>query len=541
MGSLDATHFLLNCTMIGWGACGAALLRRDGTHAIGLGLLLGAVLTGFDSLMSAPFGLPLAGWSLLSCAGLPRIAPRLSATSTWLSITVLAALLHLAHAATPLQPIVWGLRPLDLITAVGLASLLSRAAPEHRWPLGCTAASLLFTGTVGEVGAPAATLLLAAAPWPLLADMLRRHTRELGIATATSFATMLALNVRATAAHRDLDLGLAAIEDPLATLALIVLVFGFTLLFADATARREQAAAAAERVARNEQRPAATHLTPAEVVRDLRGPLTSMLAAAHLAQAATGTGATPKALTQLQDYGRQLAAAMNDIEELERLLGGEVAPADEVFDLPELLASCVTATIPFADDRDVTVRFDAASSLPQWHKGDPSRLQQLFTRVLQLAIEHCPTGRVDVFAATRDDRLSLSLLNGQGDVDNPDDLGVVFARELARVLGGELELRRRDNGGTEFRVTLPLVPAPDWEVDLLEEDELATREQQVLTNSDVRGKVLLVTSSSDHRKLLASMLAAVGADVDTAAGSAMGLHLLGGDNYDLILLDMQGS
>ena len=73
------------------------------------------------------------------------------------------------------------------------------------------------------------------------------------------------------------------------------------------------------------------------IVRELRQPLTSVLAAVHLAEGCDEDDAPNAKLAQLRSYGRQLATALADIDGLEQLLQGNVAVEALTYDLPELL------------------------------------------------------------------------------------------------------------------------------------------------------------------------------------------------------------
>lgn len=285
-----------------------------------------------------------------------------------------------------------------------------------------------------------------------------------------------------------------------------------------------------------------TGLTTSDVMRNLRNPLTSVVAAMQLADPGEDNLSQPNApaMMQLRTYSRQLSTAMADIEDLEALLHGEVDLADDVFNLQLLLRNCLAEVTPQTIEREVDIRYDASASLPQWVRGDPSRVRQLCSRVLQIATHRCTLGPVDICAASDNAHIHISLLNVHTDIEEHDGLGAVFARELARTMGGSLNITPRDNGGTEFSIKLPKELAPDWEIELLAEDAAATEQARPLASHRVSGNVLLITSNSDHQQLLSQIVGKTGAEVTTAGNRELAIAMLQEQAFDLLLLDMQG-
>ncbi|MGK0299576.1 MAG: signal transduction histidine kinase, partial [Planctomycetota bacterium] len=283
----------------------------------------------------------------------------------------------------------------------------------------------------------------------------------------------------------------------------------------------------------------ANHLSSTDIMRGLRTPLTSVLAAAQLAEGCSDQESSAATLVQLRSYGRQLAGAMSDIDDLGNLLRGELEVTETAFDLHEILSHCIHDITPVALEREVTLRYDASPSLPQWVQGDATRISQLFARVLQLATVRCTIGPVNISAASNDGKIHLALLNQHAGLEDPDGLGLMFARELAQALGGALHLRARDDGGSEFHIELPVQLAADWEIELLEVDAQKSAKPTSLADYQVRGNVLLITENHDHQHLLVRVLSQSGAVVTAAENRDMAVHVLDTTSYDLVLIDIQ--
>lgn len=282
-----------------------------------------------------------------------------------------------------------------------------------------------------------------------------------------------------------------------------------------------------------------TDLSCNDIMRDLRTPLTSVLAAAQLAEGCSDQDSTDATLLQLRTYGRQLACAMSDIDDLGDLHRDELELTQTAFDLHEMLSYCMHEVAPIALEREVTMRYDASPNLPQWVQGDANRMSQLFARVLQLSTVRCTIGPVDICAAASDGKIHIALLNQHAGLEDPDGLGVMFARKLAEALGGALHLRDRDDGGSEFHIEMPLQLAADWEIELLKDDAKKSTKPASLAGYQVCGNVLLITDNHDHQNLLVQVMSKSGAVVTAAENREMAVHVLDNTSYDLVLLDMQ--
>ena len=280
-------------------------------------------------------------------------------------------------------------------------------------------------------------------------------------------------------------------------------------------------------------------LSATDILQDLRAPLTSVLAALQISANDGNPESQSAAGIQLRTYGRQLAMAMADIEDLGVLLRGDINLSQDALHLGELLSSCIDELAPTMSDRELQLRFDLDPSLPPWLQGDPVRVRQLFSRVLQLATLRCSIGPVDVFASSDETNVHIVLLNYHAGVEDADALGMVFVQELTRTLGGLACLRARAQCGSEYHIVLPKVLPESWEIELQLGDAEASQQSQPHAALRVQGQVLLITDNHDHQTLLSKVLNQEGVEATTVAGRDLAMHVLPATQFDLVLLDMQ--
>jgi len=547
-----------------------------------------------------------AGAGTTPSAGLAGVLARSGLRLTTLGLA-LAALLHWLHGVMPgqvnfgFQAFDVGVVDAPVAILLTWLALRARGVPgDVRFLLLCTAIGRLAWLSSQPHGASIAAAAQVLGATPLLLRRLANEASTLAVATATAAAFAFTCLLRGTTQLQGTTPRLAGIDDPLLVVAFVIALLGAALMraygreahtsanvelaeaklapavaatattaeIATTNAPAEHAASPAqtaepgsllpELVAEPAAEPAlgtdadrtikaatstGTSLTARDVVRDLRSPITSMVAAVGLLSPGASADERRQQLSTLQEYGRQLSTALTDLDDFESLLRGTIDLAEDAFDLGQLLQACVDDVSPTLADRGLQLRLDPSPNLPRWVQGDPSRVRQLVTRLLHLATQHATIGTVDVTATAADGRLHVSILHRNATL--PEDgrsLGLMFCSQLALVLGGELRLQPVGENGFQLVLQLPHRAAPAWEVDLLEEDgerAAPTPAPGEAHSGEVRGRVLLVEDSADHQLLLGRLLDKAGAQVTTANNGDVALHLTGEQTFDLILLDMQ--
>lgn len=586
-----------------WGTVGGVLVRmrgeRPGTTVVGAGLLVGAMLLAVDTMRTTGRAIPLAGLALIASAWLahatrgPGLAPVLARNGLRLTTcgVVLLAVLHWLHGVFPTQAN-YGLPGFDVHVidgplALGAFWLALRGhgmAGDVRFLVFVTAAGQLVSFAAGHHGVAVAAGAQVLAALPLLLRRLANDPPALAVAAATAGLFAFTGLVRAQAELQRRPPRLAGIDDPLLVVATALALFGVALLRAygreeaglvmpkpalgttpserasakasdsrHATESSCQAPPPATAVSAPSNASTTTSETPTppqtaepraisanDIVRDLRGPITSMVAAVGLLSPDATADERRRQLDSLRSYGIQLSTALTDLSDFEQLLRGTVDLAEDAYDLSQLLHNCVDELTPMLADRGLQVRLDVSPTLPRWLLGDPSRVRQLLTRLLQLASQPANFGTLDV-SASADDSLHIVVMHQ--DATMPDDrqsLGFVFCAQLALVLGGELRLQPSNGNGFLLHLELPKSLAPAWEVDLLEVEPARPADSGASAAAQgVQGKVLLVEDSRDHQLLLGRLVTKAGAQVTTADSSELAVQLTESETFDLILLDMQ--
>jgi heavy metal sensor kinase len=217
----------------------------------------------------------------------------------------------------------------------------------------------------------------------------------------------------------------------------------------------------------------------ADASHELRSPLGAMRAAIDVAlQQPRGSEDYRNTLATLGEQCERLTALVNGLLLLARADAGEVVIQREAVDLAALARDVAEMYDPLADERGIQLTID--SSQPVTIAGDPSRLRQLVTNLLDNAIRFTnPGGSVTIHVESIDGRAILRIKDTgigipaehlphiferfyQADAARASGgggLGMSICSWIVKAHGGTIEADSEEASGTEFTVSLPLAPS----------------------------------------------------------------------------------
>jgi CheY-like chemotaxis protein/signal transduction histidine kinase len=243
----------------------------------------------------------------------------------------------------------------------------------------------------------------------------------------------------------------------------------------------------------------------ANMSHELRTPLNSMLILSNLLAENEGRNLTDKQVEYcktINSAGRDLLALINQVLDLSKIESGKQELRLEVVPLWELTEHARRMFDPLATDKGLGLAVELEEGLPETITTDRQRLEQVLTNLLGNAIKFTSSGQValrvrgprpetrlprGLTAATAvafevsDTGVGIAIADQERvfapfeQVEARTDrryggtgLGLAIARELAALLGGELQLDSTPGVGSTFTCLIPRVmaeragpPAPD--------------------------------------------------------------------------------
>ena len=290
---------------------------------------------------------------------------------------------------------------------------------------------------------------------------------------------------------------------------------------------------------------------------ELRTPLNGVLGYAQLLTMEGGLSARQaRGVDTIHQSGQHLLALINDILDLARIEAGHTELNPAPVNLSALLQSVVNLMRVKADEKRLTIGFDAGVDLPETVLADERVLRQVLLNLLGNAIKFTDKGTVGLRASAETRGTAQVLL--RLDVEDtgvgmrPDDLerifepfeqvgdvqrrsggtglGLAITRALVNDMGGQVQVSSEFGRGTRFRVELPLP--------LAQPAEAATRKAPgVARYKGPLQRVLVVDDAPANRALMCDFLTNAGFMVAQASDGSELLAAARSFRPHLILVD----
>ena len=217
------------------------------------------------------------------------------------------------------------------------------------------------------------------------------------------------------------------------------------------------------------------------VSHDMKTPLTAIQGWSQALQDGTAETAETRLMAAqvIQQEAQRMTRMVNELLALARLDSGQLKLKREAVELQLLLATVQRNLMPLAQQKGVELTFESRP-VPTI-LGDPDRLTQIFTNLVDNGLTHTPSGgRVHLFLRPNGQWVEIGVQdNGKGIAPEalprvferfyqveksrtrPDDqrgsgLGLAIAKQLVEAHSGRIELHSQLGQGSRFTVYLPI-------------------------------------------------------------------------------------
>lgn len=295
---------------------------------------------------------------------------------------------------------------------------------------------------------------------------------------------------------------------------------------------------------------------------EIRTPIIGILGSLDLLEASELNQQQAANISIIRECGEQLLQIADNFLELSKSKSEQIAIDLEPCNLQELCSSSVKRVEVLLRRKGLEFELYIDSLLPAKVMLDKSRVQQLIFNLLDNAIKFTPKGKVELRAkihpadssrllfSISDTGIGIapSLLNTVFEpftqLDNSNTrqyggtgLGLYICRNLAKLMGGEMQLESRLAIGTKASFSLPLIEAEEKLIEAPLELESKNRDDSLLVFNPTR--VLLVEDNPLNQRIVGQMLHNYGFDVIMAANGLEALNILQKSPISIILMDMQ--
>ncbi|MEY4631344.1 MAG: Sensory/regulatory protein RpfC [Pseudomonadota bacterium] len=306
----------------------------------------------------------------------------------------------------------------------------------------------------------------------------------------------------------------------------------------------------------------------AHMSHELRSPLGIILGFLELAKDEPDSAEKERQLQVIERNARQLLALVDEVLDLGKIESGRVSIDLQDVRLDKILEDVASALEVKAQEKGVDLSFSIDPGASQILRTDPLRLKQILLNVIGNAVKYTESGlvtcRVRSFmnADSKAGKMVEFEVEDSGLGISPEDidllflpfsrghqaqqkkipgtgLGLVLARRLANLLGGDVILKKSVPGrGSVFSATV--AEHTTMETDWVRPTELNGRRSDLLrSGGKLSGmKILVVDDVVENRILISRFLESAGALVTTASGGQEAVILAAADGFDVVLMDL---
>jgi signal transduction histidine kinase/DNA-binding response OmpR family regulator/HPt (histidine-containing phosphotransfer) domain-containing protein/HAMP domain-containing protein len=294
----------------------------------------------------------------------------------------------------------------------------------------------------------------------------------------------------------------------------------------------------------------------ANMSHEIRTPMNAIIGLSHLALKTPLSAKQRDYVSKIHGAGTALLAIINDILDFSKIEAGRLDIESTTFNLDEVIGSVTMLTAQKAHEKGLEFLAHVAKEVPDRLVGDPLRLGQVLTNLVNNAVKFTERGeiRLKVEPSSRTERdvqLTFTVRDTgmgmtpeqsaklfqpftQADMSTTrkhggTGLGLTICRRLVELMGGRIGLQSVPGEGTTFHFTLPFGIAP-------------LKAGQVVPERFDRLRALVVDDNMAAREILSEALSAIARHVDTAASGMQAIAAVrqedaAGEPYDVVFMD----
>jgi CheY-like chemotaxis protein/two-component sensor histidine kinase len=296
----------------------------------------------------------------------------------------------------------------------------------------------------------------------------------------------------------------------------------------------------------------------ATMSHEIRTPLNGVLGMAQAMAVEALSDAQRGRLDVIRQSGETLLAILNDVLDLSKIEAGKLELEEGRFDISELVEGALAAFMAVAEHKGVDFDLRVEAKAAGIYRGDSTRVRQILYNLISNALKFTERGEVRVTVGHAEADLTLEVRDS-GIGIAPDriaslfqkfeqaeasttrrfggtGLGLAICRELAQLMGGDIEVASVVGEGATFTVRLPLPRMAEEPAKPLRAAAVAGPRPDANASSL---RVLAAEDNTVNQLVLKTLLQQAGLDLALVCDGAAAVAAWESDEWDLILMDVQ--
>ena len=289
---------------------------------------------------------------------------------------------------------------------------------------------------------------------------------------------------------------------------------------------------------------------------EIRTPMNAVIGMAYLALKTTLSAKQRTYVSKIYSAANTLLGIINDILDFSMIEAGQLDMESTEFKLDDILDNIAALISQRAEEKGLEVLFGIDSNVPAKLVGDPLRLGQVLTNILNNAVKFTEKGEIIVsctldavlgekirlrfmvkdtgigMTQEQQSRLFTAFTQADGSITRRfggTGLGLTITKRLLELMDGSINILSEEGKGTTvtFTATFALPLVADAEGDIIRRGELA--------------RILVVDDNEPAMRMLQSILSAMHFRADCAASPTEAFAMLwqadAEDPYRVVLMD----
>lgn len=263
-------------------------------------------------------------------------------------------------------------------------------------------------------------------------------------------------------------------------------------------------------------------------------------------------------ISKINGSSQILLSIINDILDYSKVEAGKLSLEHINFNLKRTIQNVFYNVELKAIEKELEIIFEYDESLGENFTGDPLRISQVLTNLLNNAVKFTFKGKVQLkvyqslngkvrfeiadtgigISKENQEKLFKSFSQADGSITREyggSGLGLAISKKLIKLMQGDIWLESKENIGSRFIFEIPLIPVS------VEGTNTFFYENNNDKESSIRGSLLVVEDNKINQEIIVGLLSNTQIKIDIACDGIEALEKFKdkSNNYDLILMDIQ--